>query len=67
MGAINFCDSPSSVSPPTSATLNSISVSVDMEPTNQGVTQLKFHRNKSLVTEERDGRKLAGLKVLNSY
>lgn len=37
------------------------------KPTNQGVTQLKFQRSKRSVAEERAGRKLAGLKVLNSY
>jgi ribosomal protein L15E len=37
------------------------------KPTNQGVTQLKFQRSKSSVAEERAGRKLGGLRVLNSY
>ncbi|GFQ07316.1 60S ribosomal protein l15 [Phtheirospermum japonicum] len=37
------------------------------KPTNQGVTQLKFHRSKRSVAEERAGRKLGGLRVLNSY
>ncbi|KAL6541709.1 60S ribosomal protein L15 [Orobanche gracilis] len=37
------------------------------KPTNQGVTQLKFKRSKRSVAEERVGRKLGGLKVLNSY
>ncbi|PIA51794.1 hypothetical protein AQUCO_01100575v1 [Aquilegia coerulea] len=37
------------------------------KPTNQGITQLKFQRNKRSVAEERAGRKLGGLKVLNSY
>ena len=37
------------------------------KPTNQGVTQLKFQRSKRSVAEERAGRRLAGLKVLNSY
>lgn len=37
------------------------------KPTNQGVSQLKFQRSKRSVAEERAGRKLAGLKVLNSY
>lgn len=37
------------------------------KPTNQGVTQLKFQRNKRSVAEERAGRKLGGLRVLNSY
>ncbi|KAI3862634.1 hypothetical protein MKX03_001612 [Papaver bracteatum] len=34
---------------------------------NQGITLIKFHRNKRSVAEERAGRKLGGLKVLNSY
>jgi len=33
--------------------------------TDQGVTQLKFQRSKRSVAEERAGRKLGGLKVLN--
>ncbi|KAK9217288.1 hypothetical protein WN943_005914 [Citrus x changshan-huyou] len=33
----------------------------------RGVTQLKFQRSKRSVAEERAGRKLGGLKVLNSY
>ncbi|KAL6291327.1 hypothetical protein ACE6H2_008837 [Prunus campanulata] len=37
------------------------------KPTNHGVSQLKFQRSKRSVAEERAGRKLAGLKVLNSY
>lgn len=37
------------------------------KPKNQGITQLKFQRNKRSVAEERAGRKLGGLKVLNSY
>ncbi|KAJ6797647.1 60S ribosomal protein L15-1 [Iris pallida] len=37
------------------------------KPKNQGITQLKFQRNKRSVAEERAGRKLRGLKVLNSY
>ncbi|KAL6959096.1 60S ribosomal protein L15 [Sarracenia purpurea var. burkii] len=37
------------------------------KPTNQGVTQLKFQRSKRSVAEERAGRKLGSLKVLNSY
>ncbi|KAL3837883.1 hypothetical protein ACJIZ3_022474 [Penstemon smallii] len=37
------------------------------KPTNQGVTQLKFQRSKRSVAEERAGRKLGGLRVLNSY
>ncbi|TYH76917.1 hypothetical protein ES332_D04G118500v1 [Gossypium tomentosum] len=36
-------------------------------PTNQGVTQLKFQHNKRSVAEERAGRKLGGLRVVNSY
>ena len=31
------------------------------------MTQLKFQRNKRAVAEERAGRKLGGLRVLNSY
>lgn len=37
------------------------------KPTNQGVTQLKFQRSKRSVAEERAGRKLGGLRVMNSY
>ncbi|XP_019055315.1 PREDICTED: 60S ribosomal protein L15-like [Nelumbo nucifera] len=37
------------------------------KPTNQGITQLNFQRNKRSIAEERAGRKLGGLKVLNSY
>ncbi|TYG73624.1 hypothetical protein ES288_D04G116100v1 [Gossypium darwinii] len=37
------------------------------KPTNQGVTQLKFQHNKRSVAEERAGRKLGGLRVVNSY
>ena len=37
------------------------------KPTNQGVTQLKFQRSKRSVAEERAGRKIGGLRVLNSY
>lgn len=37
------------------------------KPKNQGITQLKFQRNKRSVAEERAGRKLGGLRVLNSY
>ncbi|KAF3944663.1 hypothetical protein CMV_028887 [Castanea mollissima] len=37
------------------------------KPTNQGVTQLKFQRSKRSVAEERAGRHLGGLRVLNSY
>ncbi|KAE8730692.1 60S ribosomal protein L15 [Hibiscus syriacus] len=37
------------------------------KPTNQGVTQLKFQRSKQSVAEERAGRKLGGLRVVNSF
>ncbi|KAK4536297.1 hypothetical protein CDCA_CDCA08G2322 [Cyanidium caldarium] len=38
------------------------------KPKNQGVTQLKFQRNKRSVAEERVGRRIcANLRVLNSY
>ncbi len=37
------------------------------KPTNQGVTQLKPTRNLKNVAEERVGRKIGGLRVLNSY
>ncbi len=37
------------------------------KPKNQGITQLKFQRNLRSVAEERAGRKLGGLRVLNSY
>jgi len=37
------------------------------KPVNQGVHQLKFQRNLRSVAEERAGRKLGGLRVLNSY
>ena len=37
------------------------------KPVNQGVTQLKPKRNLKSVAEERAGRKLGGLRVLNSY
>lgn len=37
------------------------------KPKSQGVTKLKFQRNLRAVAEERAGRKLAGLRVLNSY
>ncbi|KAK8650928.1 hypothetical protein V6N13_140549 [Hibiscus sabdariffa] len=33
----------------------------------RGVIQLKFHRNKRSVADERVGRKLVGLRVVNSY
>ncbi|KAM0851735.1 hypothetical protein ACQ4PT_052239 [Festuca glaucescens] len=37
------------------------------KPKHQGITQLKFQRNKRSVAEERAGRRLGGLRVLNSY
>ncbi len=37
------------------------------KPVNQGITQLKPVRNLRNVAEERAGRKLGGLRVLNSY
>eukprot|EP00850_Spirogloea_muscicola_P015177 SM000114S24140 [mRNA] locus=s114:259844:261350:+ [translate_table: standard] len=37
------------------------------KPKTQGITQLKFQRNLRAVAEERAGRKLGGLRVLNSY
>lgn len=37
------------------------------KPVNQGVSQLKPTRNLRSVAEERAGRRLAGLRVLNSY
>ncbi|TYH49823.1 hypothetical protein ES332_D10G161700v1, partial [Gossypium tomentosum] len=37
------------------------------KPTNQGVTQLMFQHSKRSVVEERAGRKLGGLRVVNSY
>ncbi|BAM80245.1 60S ribosomal protein L15 [Cyanidioschyzon merolae strain 10D] len=38
------------------------------KPKHQGITQLKFQRNKRSVAEERVGRKIcANLRVLNSY
>lgn len=37
------------------------------KPVNQGITQLKPTRNLKSIAEERAGRKLAGLRVLNSY
>jgi hypothetical protein len=37
------------------------------KPVNQGITQLKPTRNLRNVAEERAGRKLGGLRVLNSY
>jgi hypothetical protein len=37
------------------------------KPVNQGITQLKASRNLRNVAEERAGRRLGGLRVLNSY
>jgi len=37
------------------------------KPASQGVVQLKFARNLRNVAEERVGRKVGGLRVLNSY
>ncbi|KAJ7541583.1 hypothetical protein O6H91_10G066100 [Diphasiastrum complanatum] len=37
------------------------------KPKNQGITKLKFQRNLRSVAEERAGRKLGGLRVVNSY
>ena len=37
------------------------------KPVRQGVTQLKPARNLRALAEERAGRKLGGLRVLNSY
>ena len=37
------------------------------KPTNQGVNQLKFYRNKRSVAEERIGKRCGNLRVLNSY
>jgi len=37
------------------------------KPVHQGITQLKPTRNLKVVAEERAGRKLGGLRVLNSY
>ena len=37
------------------------------KPKHQGITQFKFPRNKRSVAEEKAGRKLGGLRVLNSY
>eukprot|EP00897_Mesotaenium_endlicherianum_P000002 jgi/Mesen1/10001/ME000072S09403 len=37
------------------------------KPKSQGITQLKFQRNIRSVAEERAGRRLGGLRVLNSY
>jgi large subunit ribosomal protein L15e len=37
------------------------------KPKNQGITELKFARNKRSVAEERVGRKCGNLRVLNSY
>jgi len=37
------------------------------KPASQGIMQLKFQRSLRSVAEERAGRKLGGLRVLNSY
>ncbi|CAN8064772.1 unnamed protein product [Agarophyton chilense] len=37
------------------------------KPKHQGITELKFKRNKRSVAEERAGRKCGNLRVLNSY
>lgn len=37
------------------------------KPTNQGVNQLKFQRSLQSVAEERAGRRIGNLRVLNSY
>lgn len=37
------------------------------KPTHQGITELKFNRNKRSVAEERAGRRCGNLRVLNSY
>jgi hypothetical protein len=37
------------------------------KPVNQGITQLKPNRNHRNMAEERAGRKLGALRVLNSY
>lgn len=37
------------------------------KPNNQGVTELKFARNKRSVAEERVGARCGNLRVLNSY
>lgn len=37
------------------------------KPVNQGITQLKPTRNLRNVAEERAGRKIGGLRILNSY
>jgi large subunit ribosomal protein L15e len=37
------------------------------KPKNQGITELKFARNKRSIAEERVGRKCGNLRVLNSY
>lgn len=37
------------------------------KPVNQGITQLKAKRNLRNVAEERVGRKVGNLRVLNSY
>lgn len=37
------------------------------KPVNQGITQLKPNRNHRSMAEERAGRRLGALRVLNSY
>ena len=37
------------------------------KPVNQGISQLKPTRNLKNIAEERVGRKIGGLRVLNSY
>lgn len=37
------------------------------KPKNQGINQLKFERNLKSQAEERAGKRLGGLRVLNSY
>lgn len=37
------------------------------KPKHQGITELKFKRNKRSIAEERAGRKCGNLRVLNSY
>lgn len=37
------------------------------KPKHQGITELKFARNKRSVAEERAGRRCGNLRVLNSY
>lgn len=37
------------------------------KPVHQGITQLKPTRNLKNIAEERAGRRLGGLRILNSY